>query len=204
MSLTVDFGIPGLRVTQGDHVCAFYHGAAERNDVLIPFLRAGLTAGDKCICVVDATDLDAVAGDLRADLEEESAPVERQLDILPVERVYLQTGDFEPDLMFEFWDQAVGSALGANGFSFVRAAGDTTWAMRDTPGWADQLVVYEAKLNRFAPLYPQVMLCLYDIERCSGEIIVNAVKTHPKILVQGAIVENSDYIEPDEFLAVHS
>ena len=57
MSLTVDFGIPGLRVTQGDHVCAFYHGAAERNNVLIPFLRAGLTAGDKCICVLDNGDL---------------------------------------------------------------------------------------------------------------------------------------------------
>jgi hypothetical protein len=30
------------------------------------------------------------------------------------------------------------------------------------------------------------------------------VKTHPRLLVQGAVVENPDYVEPDEFLAARS
>lgn len=197
MSVVVDFGIPGLQVAPGDHVCAFYHGRAERDDVLLPFLRAGLTAGDKCICVLDASDLDAVVGDVG----EGRTLGDRQLDVLPAERVYLRTGAFVPDLMLDFWDETVSSALGAEGFSFVRAVGDTTWALRDAPGVVDQLIVYESRLNRFLPLYPQVILCLYDITRFSGQLIVDVVKTHPKLLVQGAIIENPDYIEPDEFLA---
>lgn len=204
MSLTVDFGIPGLQVAAGDHLCAFYDGLAERDDVLLPFLRAGLTAGDKCICVIDASDLDAVVGDLWADLGEGRTMVEHQLEVLPVERVYLRTGAFVPDLMLDFWDDIVSSALGAEGFSFVRSVGDTTWALRDAPGVVNQLIVYESRLNRFLPLYPQVILCLYDIGRLSGEMIVDLVKTHPKLLVRGAIVENPDYLEPDEFLAAHS
>jgi hypothetical protein len=200
MSLAVDFGIPGLEVVQGDHVCSFYHGIAERDDVLLPFLRAGLAAGDKCICVLDGSDLEAVLGDLRGGLK----PAKHQLDVLPVEGVYLRTGAFVPDRMLDFWDETVSAALGAQGFSFVRSAGDTTWATREEQGTVDQLIVYESRLNRFLPLYPQVILCLYDVERFSGEMIVDVVKTHPRLLVQGAVVENPDYVEPDEFLAARS
>jgi len=197
MSLTVDFGIPGLQVAQGDHICAFYRSIAERDEVLLPFLRAGLAAGDKCICVLDGSDLDAVLWDLQGGAK----PMEHQLDFFPVEGVYLRTGAFVPDLMLDFWDETVSAALEVQGFSFVRSAGDTTWAFREEKGTVNQLIVYESRLNRFLPLYPQVILCLYDVERLSGELIVDVVKTHPRLLVQGAVVENPDYVEPDEFLA---
>jgi hypothetical protein len=45
-----------------------------------------------------------------------------------------------------------------------------------------------------------VVLCLYDLDRFSGEVVVNVVKTHPQVLVQGILVENPYYIGPDEFL----
>jgi hypothetical protein len=201
--MVVDFGIPGLQVSSGDHVCAFYQGQAERSDVLLPFLRAGLAAGDKCICVMDPSDLDAVVGDLGAGLVDGRAQLDHQLDVLPVDLVYLRTGAFVPDLMLDFWDEAVSSALEDDGFSFVRAVGDTTWALR-SPGAVDDLIVYESRLNRFLPLYPQLILCLYDVTRFTGEMIVDAVKTHPKVLIHGAIVENPDYLEPEEFLAARS
>jgi hypothetical protein len=44
-------------------------------------------------------------------------------------------------------------------------------------------------------------LCLYDLDRFSGEVVVNVVKTHPQVLVQGILVENPYYIGPDEFLS---
>jgi hypothetical protein len=204
MSQVVDFGISGVRLSEGDHVCAFYQGPGERNDVLMPYLRAGLAAGDKCVCIVDATDLEAVVVDLRTDLGEEREQVEHQLDVLTVERACRRTGAFGPGEMLEFWDETVSAALGPEGFTFVRGVGDMTWATRDVPGLVAQVILFESMLNRFLPLHPQVILCLYDIERFSGEMIVEAVKTHPKILVRGAIVENPDYLEPDEFLAGRS
>lgn len=200
MSVTLDFGIPGVEVAQGDHLCAFYRGLRDRDRVLIPYLRAGLVVGDKCLCVVDATDPETVLAELRCHLDADRRVAERQLDVLASQHTYLHTGGFRTDRMIEFWDGAVRSALGEGGFSFVRAVGEMTWALRDVPG-VDELVGYESRLNRFVPLHPQVILCLYDLERFSGELIMDILKTHPKILVRGMVTENPYYLEPEEFLA---
>ncbi|MDQ1485877.1 MAG: hypothetical protein QOJ62_1570, partial [Actinomycetota bacterium] len=51
----------GTEFRYGDHLCAVYVGAHQRDEVLLPFLRAGLLAGDKCVAVVDdATPVDAL------------------------------------------------------------------------------------------------------------------------------------------------
>jgi hypothetical protein len=49
--------------------------------------------------------------------------------------------------------------------------------------------------------FPQVNLCLYDLTRCSGELIMDVLKTHPKVLLGGMIIDNPYYLEPDEFAA---
>lgn len=200
MSVTVELGIPGVQVDQGDHICAFYRGLGDRDETLIPYLRAGLEAGDKCVCVVDATDPETVLAELRGVIDIDSTSAHDQLVVLPSQRTYLSSGAFETDRMLDFWDETVGSALESARFSFVRSVGEMTWALRDFPG-VDELVSYESKLNRFLPRYPQVILCLYDLERFNGEVIVDILKTHPKVLVQGVVVENMYYLEPEEFLA---
>ena len=55
-------------------------------------------------------------------------------------------------------------------------------------------------MNRYLPLYPQVVVCLYDIDRFGAGIIVNLLKTHPRMLVSGMLIENPYYLTPDELL----
>lgn len=196
----VELGIPGLQLAPGDHVCAFYRGLSERDDVLIPYLREGLRAGDKCICVVDATEPDAVLANLTGDDDLRPPLASHQLEVLSSRQTYLRDGAFSTRTMIDFWDRSVGTALRDPGFTFARAVGEMTWALRDLPGVAE-LVTYESELNRFLPQYPQVILCLYDLERFSGELVVDILKTHPKVLVGGAVVENPYYLDPDAFLA---
>jgi hypothetical protein len=74
-----------------------------------------------------------------------------------------------------------------------------TWALRDAPG-VEHLVGYESELNRVTCSSPVVVLCLYDLDRFGGEVVVNVVKTHPQVLIQGILVENPYYVGPDEFL----
>jgi hypothetical protein len=200
MTTHVELGIPGVQLAPGDHVCAFYRGLSERDEVLIPYLREGLRAGDKCICVVDATEPDAVLASLTGDIDLRSPLGSHQIDVLSSRQTYLRDGAFCTQTMLEFWDESVGGALRDPGFSFARAVGEMTWALRDMPGVAE-LVGYESELNRFLPQYPQVILCLYDLERFNGGLVVDIMKTHPKVLVGGAVVENPYYLDPDEFLA---
>jgi hypothetical protein len=55
MPSRVLLGIGGLEAEPGDHICGVFSSEAQRDQVLIPFLQAGLASGDKCICVVDGT-----------------------------------------------------------------------------------------------------------------------------------------------------
>ncbi len=195
MRESVHTGIRELELRPGDHVCAFYHGATDRNDVLFPYLRTGIQDGDKCICIVDSANTAAAVALL--DPSDGEAPG-RQLDVHLPENSYLADGGFSREDMLNFWMDHLNAAAD-DGYEFSRLVGEMTWALRDAPGVGD-LVNYEAELNRVAPKYPTVVLCLYDLDRFSGEVIVSIVKTHPKVLIRGMVVENPYYVGPDEFL----
>jgi hypothetical protein len=82
----------------------------------------------------------------------------------------------------------------------ARNIGDMSWAHRDE-GVVSDLMGYESELNRIMSNFPQVNLCLYDLTRCSGDLIMDVLKTHPKALLGGMVIDNPYYLDPDEFLA---
>jgi hypothetical protein len=199
MKDSIGLGLNGLSIPAGTHICAFFRGIPERDEIMIPFLMEGLRTGDKCMCIID----DGVDGVRRALGGDDRAPADagsHQVDILSSRETYLRRGRFSTQEMLDFWDDSVGAALHEEGFPFVRSAGETTWTLKELPGLYDFLT-YEAELNRFLPRYPQVVMCLYDLDHFGGEILVDILKTHPKVLMGGTVLENLYYLEPDEFLA---
>ncbi len=197
MTGPVPSGIDDIGLAPGSHVCAFYRGDADRDRLLTGYLGAGLAAGDKCICVVDSA-LTAKRLKSLPRSRSQPGPPDGQLDIHLPESTYLAGGEFTTSHMLAFWTESMIKAE-IDGYSFFRLAGEMTWALRDAPG-VEHLIGYESELNRVTSSYPVIVLCLYDLDRFSGEIVVNVVKTHPQVLVQGILVENPYYVGPDEFL----
>jgi MEDS: MEthanogen/methylotroph, DcmR Sensory domain len=39
-------------VPRGTHMCVFFSGPAERDQIVLPFLAEGIRAGQKCICML--------------------------------------------------------------------------------------------------------------------------------------------------------
>ena len=202
MSSSVALGVPGVQIAPGDHICAFYPSLADRDEILLPYLREGLKTGDKCVCVVDASDPEHILASLGANIDLGAFLGRHQLEVQRSDETYLRDGSFSTEGMLEFWNQSVGGASAA-GFGFTRAVGEMTWALRQMPG-VEELVGYESRLNRFLPRYPQVILCLYELDQFSGEVLVDVLKTHPKVLLGGMVLDNPYYLEPDEFLATRS
>jgi hypothetical protein len=200
-SSRIGLAVPGVELKPGDHICAFYPSLGERDSILVPYIREGLEAGDKCVCVIDGPDVGGLAEAFGAapDRPVNGRP---QLDMRRSEDTYLAGGAFSMDAMIDFWDASVGGAVTDEGFEFARAAGEMTWALRHMPGVED-LIVYESLLNRFLPKYPQVIMCLYELGRFSGEVLVDVLKTHPKVLLGGMLLDNPYYLDPDEFLSRH-
>jgi hypothetical protein len=200
VTATVELGVPGVSVQPGDHVCAFFRGPAGRDEILLPFLRSGIKSGDKCIAVLDQAEGAAVRRGLRDDCDVDAALTSHQLDLLESGDTYLQNGLFSTEAMLAFWSDAVGSCLAKGPYEFARSLGEMTWALRQLPG-VEQLVDYESELNRFLPQYPQVIICLYDLDLFDGHVVVDLLRTHPKLLLCGSVLDNPYYLAPDEYLA---
>jgi len=197
MTESVPLGVNDLSIPTGTHICAFFRGSAERDDLLLPYLNEGLRAGHKCQCIID-DDVDAVmALGREANIGQ---PGRRPLEVLSSKQSYLRHGSFSTQEMLNFWNDTVDDALNRDAFSFVRSAGETTWTLKELPTLDDWLN-YESELNSFVPRYPQVILCLYDLDHFGSEIVADVLKTHPKVLMGGTVLENLYYLEPDEFLA---
>lgn len=44
------------------------------------------------------------------------------------------------------------------------------------------------------------MLCLYDLDRFRGDLIVDIMRTHPKVLMGSTVLENLYYVPPDQLV----
>ena len=186
----IDLGV--LDPQPGDHICGFYRGVHGRDQVLVPFMQAGLLAGAKCVCLLDSGHASTAAAIGTAD---DRAVVGDQVEVRDATGTYLPDGRFSADRMIAFLDDLMLEVFADGQFPGMRAAGDMSWVLAQPPG-ADELLHYESEINRFTARYSQVLLCLYDLERFSDSTMTEVIKTHPKMLFGGMVVENPTYLPP--------
>lgn len=203
MAGSIEMGMAGLSVPPGTHICGLFRGTAERDDIQIAFLQAGLAAGEKCVSVVDGVDREAQLARLAQYVDVDAALASGQLDVLSSGQAYSGSPVFSPAEVIEFWERSVKDALGPGGFSVARAFGEMSTAQRELID-RDEWLIYESELNRFVPRYPQVLLCLYNLDDFSGSQLVEILKTHPLVLMGGMVLENLYFVPPDEALAARA
>jgi hypothetical protein len=192
-----DFGLPDVTVHEGDHICAFYVGPHERDSILMPFLAAGMHERHKCVGVLDTTAPSTLVADLSTSVNDVDERVEQhQLELWTSSETYTRDGLFAMERMVDFWTARVENALNHDGFEFFRLFGEMTWALRDLPG-VEEITEYESQINLFAPKYPQVLLCLYDLREFDGSMIGDMLRTHPKVLLGGKLIDNPHYVPPE-------
>jgi hypothetical protein len=200
MADSMALGINGIDTSVGTHICGFYHGREELESVLFPYLQTGVRDGEKTVCLIDSQRPEEVLDALRAGVNVEAALAAEQLEVKHSSESYLATGSFQ---MHDWIDQL--RALSADsverqGFPRMRAVGEMSWALRNFPG-SEDLFEYEAEVNRFVGNYQVLYFCLYDVDAVSGSMVMDAIKTHPQVLIGGCLFENPYYMEAEHFLA---
>jgi hypothetical protein len=200
MAESMALGINGIDTSVGTHICGFYHGREELESVLFPYLQTGVRDGDKTVCLIDSQRPEEVLDSLRTGVNVEAALAAHQLEVKHSSESYLATGSFQ---IYDWIDQL--RALSADsvereGFPRMRAVGEMSWALRNFPG-SEDLFEYEAEVNRFVGNYQVLYFCLYDVDTISGSMVMDAIKTHPQVLIGGCLFENPYYMQPEHFLA---
>jgi hypothetical protein len=187
--------INGLAARTGDHICAFYRGREERDRLVVPFLQEGMRAGDVCLCITGRADHRRLERSVLDDCDQAAA---ERLEIRDAEDTYLAGGSFSADRMLTFWSDWGEDTFGAKQRSFARAATDMGWAETVITGpLIEDFMGYEVQATRYARAYPQVALCLYDLEKFRGDVIIPVLKVHPKVFFGGMLLENPYYVDPD-------
>jgi DNA-binding CsgD family transcriptional regulator len=196
---TLSLGIPGVEgVSPGTHFCALYSVPIERDRLLFSFLDEGMRHGDKCLCLIDDVEPTLVRD--RA-VGQPGPGHSRRLAQLDVERAsdaYLRSGEFSVADMMSFLSERVDAATGDD-FDLLRAAGEMSWVLPGPPGWED-LFRYESALNQLVEQMPAILICLYDLQKFGVDMLVEVLRTHPKVLLDRTVIENPHYLPPTEYL----
>jgi signal transduction histidine kinase/CheY-like chemotaxis protein len=187
------------RLRQGDHLCLIYRSAAEQTAALVPYLKAGLTAGERCLFVGHGTSGRRLERALNEAAVDVTGECDRGSLVFVTQRAtWLPGGRFDPGTMMDMLRQAEQQALD-DGFSGLRATWNMGWLLEGTHG-ADRLIEYEAHLNRFLAGSRTCALCRYSREGSSPDIIQDALHTHPLAVLGEQICPNAYYEPPDMVL----
>jgi PAS domain-containing protein len=181
-----------------DHFCSIYESPQEHYAVAIPFIRIGLDRGEKCIYIAD----DGRVDDVRQAMQSEGIDVERAiaskaLVLTTKEQAYLEHGSFHPDWMFTFCQEATQLAM-SEGFSALRATGETEWVVRSTLG-LERWIEYESRLTHSLSQSNCVALCQYNRRLFPPELILDVIRAHPVVVCGNTVCRNLYYVPPDDF-----
>jgi hypothetical protein len=181
------------------HVCAFFHSREDEYDIMLPFMKEGIDAGDRAVYILDKDERAERLRRFGGTGVDTAAVVESgQLEVLPWENAHLAAGRFDEHAMIALIEE-VAKAGTDRGTGMTRLWANMEWAVGDFPGVHD-IVEYESRLNRILPHYDIATVCVYDLNRFSASIVMDILRTHPHVIVGGILQENPFYVPPDEFL----
>jgi hypothetical protein len=191
--------LAGRELGRSGHVCAFFHNREEEYRVLLPFALEGFERGEKAFHVIDSEHRPERLRRLEeSGMSAAAARRPGQIEVRAWEEAYVPGGRFDQEAMLALIEEVLTSGKG-DGFGLTRIWANMEWALEDRPGVQD-LVEYESRLNHILPRYDDVVVCTYDLTRFGAGVVLDALRTHPLVIIGGILQENPFYMEPDEFL----
>ena len=175
------------------HACAFVTDPSEERAVIDPFFVEGMRRGEKAVYIVDPQHRHDHEARLSA-----SAPSPDLLQVTTWNDAHLKGGSFDQDRMIAGLDELL-RAHAATGKPPMRLVGQIGWVFSSPPG-IEQLVAYEAVVNEVLNRRKTPTVCVYDVRRLSGSMMMDLLRAHPLTIMNGVLHENPFYTPAAEML----
>ena len=193
--------ICGETLPHPGHVCAFFDSREQKYDVLVPFLKDAITAGDDVVNIVDACDEAAHLDTLLNGGVPVDALRSGQLNVKTSEQTYLHGGGNGLPSLLEFLRVSLDRARRDN--HCLRTWGEMSWVARGELPLKDVLE-YEARVNEVVPDFECTLLCSYDLAYTPPSLVSDILATHPSAIIKGRLRRTPHYVQPTEFLQMLS
>ena len=189
------FGFRDLNFRWGDHICAVFENHDQQMAVMVPFMTAGLRAGQRCVWVSPPASSDAFRKALaRAGEDLPTLEASSQLIILPDVEFYLHDGVFEPDRTMELGMTLLQDGQ-RSGYSTMRITSDLSWLR----GWRvdeERWESYEHLVTQRMEQASVVAVCQYDHRQLSSRLVLAALHTHPIVILGETVCVNPFFSPP--------
>ncbi|WOX17060.1 anti-sigma factor RsbA family regulatory protein [Streptomyces sp. N50] len=166
------------------HPALFYRGEEQYTAGTVPFVRAGLAAGEAVAVAVPGPHLELIRAGLGS-----GADGVRFLDMSEVGR---NPGRIIPGVLRAFADAHDGGGR-------VRIIGEPIWPGRTALEYP-ACVQHEALINSAFQEREVTILCPYDADRLEPGVLADARATHPVVIDEGAQLPSSAY-DPQRVIA---
>lgn len=187
--------LAGSMVRNKRHVAAFFQSEQERYRILGPFIAEGIACGDKALHIIDAPDRERHIRHLEDfGIDAPAAEARHQLDLLSWAQAFLPEGHFD-QLATIAAVRDLFKAGKTDGYPRTRGVAYMEWALGDQPGVSD-IAEYEARLNDAVDGHGDVVICVYDLKRFRGDVILDVMRGHPAVIMGGRLRENPFYTPP--------
>lgn len=162
----------------GEHLCAFYRGSEGLAALLVPFLAQSLRNDEACVGIIDGAPRNWVLSRFDREGAVVRGRLRRRFRLAGSEESCRRNGSFSAERLLTWLD----------GGPAVRVAAEMTSELRGVHGHG-ALAGYEEQLAE-ATASGLAILCLYDLGALDGGTVVEVIRTHRKVLVEGSLVEN--------------
>jgi hypothetical protein len=191
--------IAGSTLGQRRHICAFFNDIDEQHQVLRSFMTDGFDRGDKTFHLIDPARREEHLRRLaEAGIDVQQAIDTGQLEVHPWQDGPLKGDRFDQEIWLEGFEQVLQSGP-ASGYAQTRFLAQMEWALQDLPGVED-LIEFETRVNYVVPKYDDAVICAYDLSKFPASVVMDALRTHPVVLIGGLLHENPFFVPPDQFL----
>lgn len=181
------------------HICAFFTDVDEQYRVLRSFIKDGLERGDRAFHLVDpehgGEHLRRLA---QAEIDVQAAIDTGQLQVEVWEPRRADGRRFDPDSWLGSFQRALESGPEA-GYACTRFLGHMGWAHADAADDEDWFE-FEARLNEVLADHEDTVICAYDLTAIAAGVVIDALRTHPAVILGGLLQENPFFAPPDQFV----
>ena len=204
------------------HVCGLFRDPDEEYGVVLPFVKKGLSKGERAYHIVDPSRKEEhIQRMTQAGINVDGAVSSGQLLIDEWSDLYLRGGSFDQDRVMSALSDVSTSSL-SSGYPRTRFYGQMEWATNYDP---DDLIEYEANFEKYAaecgalPTLDDAGvglsryavasasspardtgICSYQLANWGGDLILRTLRTHPLVIIGGVLHDNPFYLNPDQIL----
>lgn len=192
--------VAGLSLTAHVHACGLFSSREEEYTSIAPFIQEAIDNRERTIILGDPNELASHRQQI-ADrgIEVERAEAGGYLSVVDWDQAYLLDGHFDVQRMLGMVDTLCEQAK-LSGFPRGPFIGHMEWALLGRPG-SDQVIDFECRVNEVLLRHGHPAICVYDVTRFDAATIIDILRTHPLVIMNGVAQENPFYQPPAEFLA---